>query len=77
MNELRKVHGLSTIHTNRKIQLDRFIHLRDNSLESALRDSPNAPDVVVVVDGLLKTTVILEVVVVVPAVNTCFNSRWL
>ena len=58
--ELRKAYGQSAIHTNKKIQLDWFTHLNDNSLESVLKDSPNTPDIVVV-DDLLKTIVILEV----------------
>ena len=59
-NELRKAYGQSTIHTNKKVQLNWFTHLNDNSLESVLKDSPNTPDIVVV-DDLLKTIVILEV----------------
>ena len=46
--------GLSTKHTNRKIELNWFKHLNDNSLESVLRDSPNTPDIVVVDDLNLK-----------------------
>ena len=54
------VHGLSTIHTNKRIQLNCFRNVNDNSLENVLRDSPNTPDIAVV-DDLLKTIVILEV----------------
>ena len=60
VNELRKAYGQSAIHTNKKVQLNWFTHLNDNSLESVLKDSPNTPDIVVV-DDLLKTIVILEV----------------
>ena len=42
-NELCKVHGLSTIHANKRIQLNWFRNLNDNSLENVLRDSPNTP----------------------------------
>ena len=49
-NELRKVHGLSclvhvlcAVHTNKRIQLNWFRNLNDNSLENVLRDSPNTP----------------------------------
>ena len=58
--ELRKVYGLSTKQTNKKIQLNWFIHFNYNSLEIVLIDSPNTPDIVVV-DDLLKIIVILEV----------------
>ena len=88
-NKLRKAHGLSTIHTNKKIQLNWFTHLHDNSLERVLRDSPNTPDIVIV-DDLLKTIVILEVgccfdtdlcftekINKIPAIVTCVDSGWL
>ena len=44
-NELRKEYGQSAIHTNKKVQLNWFTYLNDNSLESVLRD-------IIVVDDL-------------------------